>query len=439
MNASTAWQAREFYDRQNECRERRQLAALQLDRLRRSVVHAAAGNEHYRRAFHAAGVDPAELKSLDEFARYPFTVKDDLRRNYPFGWFAVNQSQVVRLHASSGTTGSPIVIGSTRADIDTWAELMARTLFCAGVRPGDVLHNSHGYGLFTGGLGVHYGAERLGCSVIPMSGGNTERQVQLLRDFGAGAIVGTPSYAVHIAEVAMQLGVDLVSGPLHTGVFGGEPWSEQMRSTLEQGFGVHAHDLYGLCEIMGPGVACECIVEDGLHGWEDHFLFEIIDPDSGAPLPPGETGELVITTLTREASPMIRYRTRDMTRLMTEPCLCGRSHVRIQKITGRSDDMLIIRGVNVYPSQIETALVGFPGLSPHYRLRVEREGAMDTLTLEVESAPGANFDTARSAARLTRRIKSRVGVTCTIRVIEPGQLPRSMGKAQRVQDLRKKP
>jgi phenylacetate-CoA ligase len=413
------------------------LQALQLERLRDTVTRAAAGVEHYRVAYGDAGVGAEDIKTLDDISRFPFTFKEDLRKAYPFGWFAVDRKQVVRVHASSGTTGKPIVSGSTRDDIDTWAGLMARSMYAAGVRPGDIVHNTHGYGLFTGGLGVHYGAERLGCMIIPISGGQTKRQIALLRDFGASAIVGTPSYIVHLIEVARADGVDLVQGPLRSGLFGGEPWCEQMRAQLEDGMGIRAHDLYGLCEIMGPGVACECSAQDGLHGWEDHFLFEIIDPETGKPLPIGSTGELVITTLTREAMPIIRYRTGDITRLQDKPCACGRSHVRIQKVTGRSDDMLIIRGVNVYPSQIESVLMGFSGMSPHYRILVERESGLDTLTVEAATLSPAHLATEGLADEICTKLKAHLGVTCRVQLIPEDQLPRSTGKARRVWDLRK--
>jgi phenylacetate-CoA ligase len=343
----------------------------------------------------------------------------------------------LRVHASSGTTGKPTVVGYTRADIATWAGLMARSLACAGARPGDVVHNAYGYGLFTGGLGAHYGAERLGATVVPVSGGGTERQVALLQDFGARVLCATPSYALNIAEVAEREGVDLRKGALQIGVFGAEPWSEAMRAEIEARLGLKAVDVYGLSEIMGPGVAVECEAQEGLHGWEDHFLFEIIDPQSGQPLPDGEAGELVITTLTKQALPMIRYRTRDITRLARERCGCGRTHLRIKRITGRNDDMLIIRGVNVYPSQIEAVLVGLPGLAPHYQLVVERRGNLDELTVEVESCCSME-NTSETASQVGHHIKSRVGVTAAVVVKQPGEVPRSQGKAVRVRDLRPK-
>jgi phenylacetate-CoA ligase len=354
--------------------------------------------------------------------------------------FAVPRDQVVRVHASSGTTGKPTVVGYTRDDIKMWANLMARSIASAGGRPGDILHNAYGYGLFTGGLGAHYGGERLGCTVTPMSGGNTEKQIVLLQDFGARVLCATPSYALNIAEVAEAEGVDLAGGPLQIGVFGAEPWSEAMRAELDQRLGIRAVDIYGLSEILGPGVAAECVEERaGLHGWEDQFLFEVIDPESGAPLPIGESGELVITTLTKQALPMIRYRTRDITRLSTEPCSCGRTHVRILRVTGRNDDMLIIRGVNVYPSQIEAVMVGFAGIAPHYQLVVRREGSMDTLAAEIEAAPEtASEDYPKLAGEIRHHIKSLIGVTCDVQLKAPGEVPRSQGKAVRVRDERPK-
>jgi phenylacetate-CoA ligase len=333
------------------------------------------------------------------------------------------------------------VVGYTRRDLDAWSDLMARSLACAGARPGDIVHNAYGYGLFTGGLGVHYGAERLGCTVVPMSGGGTERQVTLLKDFAANVICATPSYALNIAEVAVAMGVDLRGPALRIGVFGAEPWSEAMRHDLEARLGVKAVDVYGLSEVLGPGVGSEChVAQAGLHGWEDHFLFEIVDPHTLQVLPAGATGELVITTLTKQALPMIRYRTRDITRLDHAPCACGRTHVRIMRVTGRDDDMLIIRGVNVYPSQVEAVLVGFPGLAPHYQIILTREGTLDAMTVEVELAPDVqttDAERARKAQDVVHHVKSLIGVTCEVAVKSPGEVPRSQGKAVRVRDLRK--
>jgi phenylacetate-CoA ligase len=347
---------------------------------------------------------------------------------------------VLRLHASSGTTGKPTVVGYTRADLDLWSDLMARSLASMGAKPGDILHNAYGYGLFTGGLGFHYGAERLGLTTVPVSGGATERQVMLMQDFGAHILGATPSYALNIAEVAAGMGVDLRALPLRYGCFGAEPWSDPMRRELEEKFAIKAMDIYGLSEIIGPGVASECHqAQHGLHLWEDHFLCEVIDPDTTAPLPLGEAGELVLTTLTKEALPMLRYRTRDITRLIEAPCACGRTHRRMLRVTGRSDDMLIIRGVNVYPSQLEAFLVGFPGLAPHYQLVLTRDGPMDAITIEVELATPAPRDApfaAKIAADVREHIKAMVGVSCGVVLKAPGEVPRSQGKAVRVKDLR---
>ena len=429
-----------MFDRTAECMPRTQIAALQLDRLEKTLERAYTKIPHFRKAFDAAHVKPEKLKSLDDLAHFPFTLKTDLRDNYPFGMFAVPREQVVRVHASSGTTGRPTVVGYTRGDLDVWSDLMARSLACAGARPGDIVHNAYGYGLFTGGLGAHYGAERLGCTVVPISGGGTERQVALLQDFGADILCATPSYALNIAEVANAMDIDVRKLPVRCGVFGAEPWSEAMRRELESRLSIKAIDLYGLSEIIGPGVACECdTAQNGLHGWEDHFLFEIVDPKTLERLPKGEPGELVITTLTKEALPMIRYRTRDITTLVDEPCICGRTHLRIMRVTGRDDDMLIIRGVNVFPSQIEACLVGFPGLAPHYQIVLTREGPLDAVTIEVELGADAPADQAALAAKageIRQHLKSMIGVSCAIEVKGSGAVPRSQGKAVRVKDLR---
>jgi phenylacetate-CoA ligase len=431
-----------MFDHAAERMPRADLAALQLTRLQRTLAHTYANVPYVRAKFDAAGAKPEHLKTLADIVRFPFATKADLRDAYPFGLFAVPREQVVRLHASSGTTGKATVVGYTQGDIDLWSGLMARSLACAGARPGDVLHNGYGYGLFTGGLGVHYGAERLGCTVVPVSGGMTERQVTLLQDFGAHILCATPSYALNIAEVAESMGVDIRKLPLRYGIFGAEPWSDAMRRDLDARLGIQSVDLYGLSEILGPGVACECnAARDGLHGWEDHFLFEVIDPKTLDPVPEGEPGELVITTLTKEALPMVRYRSRDITRLTHEPCVCGRTHVRIMRVTGRDDDMLIIRGVNVYPSQIEAVMIGLPGIAPHYQLVLTREGALDTVTVEAEMTPDSPRDEnfrAQKAQEVTRHIKAHIGVTCEAVVKLPGEMPRSQGKAVRVRDLRKK-
>jgi phenylacetate-CoA ligase len=428
-----------YFEREAETLPRAALEKLQLRRLRASVKDAYENVALHRGRMDAARVAPRDLRSLEQLRELPFTVKSDLRDHYPFGLFARPRKALARLHASSGTTGKPTVVGYTKRDIATWAGLMARSLACAGVRPGDVLHNAYGYGLFTGGLGAHYGAERLGATVVPMSGGSTERQVLLINDFGARVLCATPSYALAIAEVAEREGADLRKSALAIGIFGAEPWSEAMRREIEARLGLRAIDIYGLSEIMGPGVAVECEAQDGLHGWEDHFLFEIIDPDTGRPAAEGQAGELVITTLTKQALPMIRYRTRDITRLDRQRCACGRTHARLKRITGRNDDMLIIRGVNVYPSQVEAVLVGLEGLAPHYQLVVERRGSLDELAIEVETARLMSEDEARNLERLVaHHVKSMIGVSAGVTAKRPGEVPRSQGKAVRVRDLRPK-
>ena len=444
MSTRTAAKASELfmYDPDAETMSRKALTVLQTARLKQTLDLAYRNVPHYRKKFDEAGVSPADFKSLSDISLFPFTLKTDLRDNYPFGMFAVTREQLRRVHASSGTTGKPTVVGYTSRDLGTWADLMARCFASAGALPGDIVHNAYGYGLFTGGLGAHYGAERLGCMVVPVSGGGTERQVTLINDFKASVLCATPSYALNIAEVAQKMGCDLKHSSLRVGLFGAEPWSDAMRHDLQDRLGLKAVDIYGLSEIMGPGVACEChAAQTGLHGWEDHFLFEIIDPETFQPLPIGASGELVITTLTKEAQPMIRYRTRDITRLSDEPCECGRTHVRIMRVTGRNDDMLIIRGVNVYPSQIEAVLVGFPGLAPHYQIVLTREGALDAMTVDVELAPGVilnDTERERKAEAVIHHIKSLIGVTCKVVVKAEGEVPRSQGKAVRVKDERSK-
>jgi len=431
-------QRRYYFERAAETLPRAKLAQLQLRRLRASLKTAYERVPFHRERMRAMRLRPEDIRSLEDARALPFMLKTDLRDHYPFGLFARPRETLARLHASSGTTGKPTVVGYTAADLAIWARLMARSLACAGARPGDLIHNAYGYGLFTGGLGAHYGAEALGATVVPMSGGQTERQVALLKDFGARVLCATPSYALNIAEVAEREGVDLRAGPLAIGIFGAEPWSEAMRAEIERRLGLKAIDVYGLSEIMGPGVAVECEAQDGLHGWEDHFLFEIIDPASGLPLAEGEAGELVITTLTKQALPMIRYRTRDITCATRERCACGRTHLRLRRITGRNDDMLIIRGVNVYPSQIEAVLVGLPGLTPHYQLVVERRGHLDELTVEVEAAGDDVLAYPEIEARVKHHIKSLIGVTAAVVAKRPGEVPRSQGKAVRVRDLRPK-
>lgn len=420
-----------------ETASRDEIMALQLQRLKWSVSHAHANVAHTRAAFAAAGVHPDDLTSLDDIRRFPFTQKADLRANYPFGLFAVPREQVVRLHASSGTTGKPTVVGYTARDIDTWAGLMARSMRACGTRPGDVVHLAYGYGLFTGGLGFHYGAEKLGCTVVPVSGGMTPRQVTLIEDFAATTIGSTPSYMLSILDEYRAQGRDPRTSPLQVGIFGGEPWTNAMRAEIEQAFDMHALDCYGLSEVIGPGVAIECVeTKDGLHLWEDHFLAEIIDPDTGQVLPDGELGELVLTSLTKEALPIIRYRTRDLTRLLPGT---ARSMRRIEKLHGRTDDMIILRGVNVFPSQIEEQLLAQPGLAPHFQIELTREGRLDLMTLWVEAAAPGPEDLRASLARaLQKRMKQVLGISVLARVGQPGEVPRSQGKAVRLVDNRPK-
>lgn len=420
-----------------ETASRDEIEALQLARLKWSLRHAYDNVPHYRAAFTAAGVHPDDLKTLDDIRRFPFTQKTALRDNYPFGMFAVPREQVVRLHASSGTTGKPTVVGYTARDIDTWAGLMARSMRACGTRPGDVVHLAYGYGLFTGGLGFHYGAEKLGCTVVPVSGGMTPRQVTLIEDFGATTIGSTPSYMLSILDEYRAQGRDPRKSPLQVGIFGGEPWTNAMRTEIEQAFDMHALDCYGLSEVIGPGVAIECVeTKDGLHLWEDHFLAEIIDPDTGAVLPDGQIGELVLTSLTKEALPIIRYRTRDLTRLLPGT---ARSMRRIEKLMGRSDDMIILRGVNVFPSQIEEQLLGQPGLSPHFQIELTREGRMDMMTLWVETTTASPDELRANHARsLQKRVKQTLGISVLARVGQPGEVPRSTGKAVRIIDNRPK-
>jgi phenylacetate-CoA ligase len=416
---------------------RGELEELQLDRLR-STLRAAYAVPHYRHAFDTAGVSPDDLTSLADLARFPFTTKADLRANYPFGMFAVPREQVVRVHASSGTTGKPTVVGYTREDIDTWSEVMARSIRAAGGRPGDVCHVAYGYGLFTGGLGAHYGAERLGCTVVPVSGGMTERQVQLILDFEPRIIMVTPSYFLAILDELEAQGVDPRSTSLEIGIFGAEPWTDEMRHSVEERSGLRAVDIYGLSEVMGPGVSQEAgETQDGLHVWEDHFLPEIVDPVTMEVLPDGEEGELVFTSLTKQAMPVIRYRTRDLTRLL--PGTAYPAFRRMQKVTGRTDDMMIVRGVNVFPSQIEEQILAIEGLTPHYLCVLTRPGNLDELTVQVERAaqlPTGAQDPEALGAALRDRVKQRIGVTTRVEVLAPHALERSLGKAKRISDRR---
>jgi phenylacetate-CoA ligase len=421
-----------------ELASRDEISALQLRRLKWVLRHVYDNVPHYWKKLDAAGVHPDSLTSLEDLAKFPFTTKSDLRSSYPFGMFAVPIEQVVRTHASSGTTGKPTVVGYTKGDIDRWADLMARSIRASGGRPGMRVHVAYGYGLFTGGLGAHYGAERLGCMTIPVSGGMTERQVQLICDFEPDIIMVTPSYMLAILDEFRRQGVDPRSSSLKVGIFGAEPWTNAMRQEIEQAFDMHAVDIYGLSEVMGPGVANECVeTKDGLHLWEDHFYPEIIDPFTGKVLPDGEQGELVITTLTKEAMPVIRYRTRDLTRLLPGT---ARSMRRMEKVTGRSDDMMIVRGVNVFPTQIEELLLKIGPLSAHYQVVLTREGRMDDMEVRVEIRRGADTpgNRERSAAELAGRIKDYIGVTAKVSIIDPDAIERSLGKAKRVIDKRPK-
>jgi phenylacetate-CoA ligase len=415
-----------------------ELRALQLERLQQTLRSVYANVPHYRQAFDAAGVHPDDCRELADLARFPTTSKEDLRQNYPFGMFAVPREQVRRVHASSGTTGLPTVVGYTEGDLDVWATVMARSIRAAGGRPGDVLHNAYGYGLFTGGLGAHYGAERLGCTVVPVSGGMTPRQVQLIRDFQPRVIMVTPSYMLTVIDELEQQGIDPGSTSLRVGIFGAEPWTEQMRREMEDRLDIEAVDIYGLSEVMGPGVAQECVeTKDGLHVWEDHFYPEVIDPISGEVLSDGEEGELVFTSLTKEAMPVIRYRTRDLTRLLPGTARPGMR--RMQKITGRTDDMIILRGVNLFPTQIEEVVLRTPGLSPHFSLLLTTRGRLDHLTVQVEARADCPADRREPAAGEVRTaVKQSIGVTVDVAVVDPETLPRSVGKLKRLVDQRER-
>ncbi|MBW2567765.1 MAG: phenylacetate--CoA ligase [Deltaproteobacteria bacterium] len=431
-----------IYDIEFETMPREALEAIQLRRLQITLEHVYATVPFYQKQFKKAGITPGDIKSLDDLKRIPFTTKQDLRDNYPFGMFAVPMDNVVRIHASSGTTGQPTVVGYTARDINMWSELMARALVAGGASRGDIIHNAYGYGLFTGGLGVHYGAEKLGASVIPVSGGNTKRQIIIMKDFGPTILTATPSYALHLAEVAEEMGISFTDLKFKFGIFGAEPWSENMRQEIERKLNIIAVDIYGLSEVMGPGVAIECHeAKQGLHIFEDHFIPEVIDPDTGDVLPDGETGELVFTSITKEAFPVIRYRTRDITSLNKEPCICGRTHIRMKRVSGRTDDMLIIRGVNVFPSQIESVLMEIDEVEPHYQLIVEREGKLDTLTVQVEVGERLFSDEVKVLQNLEKRIskniKEYLGVSAQVKLVEPKVIARSQGKAVRVIDKRK--
>ncbi|MFJ3142155.1 phenylacetate--CoA ligase PaaK [Streptomyces halstedii] len=414
---------------------REELEVVQLERLRATLRHAYDHVPFYRTAFDKAGVRPDDCHTLADLSRFPFTVKGDLRDNYPFGMFAVPEDRIRRIHASSGTTGRPTVVGYTQRDLDTWADVVARSLRAAGARPGQKVHVAYGYGLFTGGLGAHYGAERLGCTVIPASGGMTARQVRLIQDFRPEIIMITPSYMLTLLDEFERQGIDPRSTSLRTGVFGAEPWTEEMRKEIEDRFAIDAVDIYGLSEVMGPGVAQECVeTKDGLHIWEDHFYPEVVDPFTGEVLPDGEEGELVFTSLTKEAMPVIRYRTRDLTRLLPGT---ARTFRRMEKVTGRSDDMVILRGVNLFPTQIEEIVLRTPGVAPHFQLRLTRQGRLDVLTVRAEARGDATADERATAAEaIARAVKDGVGVSVGVEVVDPETLERSVGKIKRIVDLR---
>ncbi|MEN6455976.1 MAG: phenylacetate--CoA ligase [Prolixibacteraceae bacterium] len=424
-----------------ECADRSELKAIQTERLRETVQRIYHNVPCYRKKMQEEGLVPDDIRSLEDLAKLPFTVKQDLRDNYPFGMFTVPMSEIVRIHASSGTTGKPTVVGYTRKDLTNWAEMVSRALCMGGVHRNDIVQVAYGYGLFTGGLGLHYGCENLGASVIPISGGNTRKQLQLMQDFGTTVLACTPSYSLYLAEAMKEMGIRKEELKLRVGIFGAEPWTENMRHEIEEKLGIKAIDIYGLSEIMGPGVSCECECQCGMHINEDHFLPEIIDPETLQPVTPGEVGELVFTTITKEGIPLIRYRTRDLTRLIYEKCECGRTLVRMEKCKGRSDDMLIIRGVNVFPSQVESVLLGMSETEPHYLLIVEREGNLDTLNVMVEvqeqffSDEIKKLETLRK--KITANLESTLGISVNVKLVEPKTIERSAGKAKRVIDNRK--
>ena len=423
-----------------ETAPREEIAALQCYRLIRMVRRVYENVPFYRKKLDEMGIQPGDIRTLDDLRRLPFTYKQDLRDNYPYGLFAVPQAQLARIHASSGTTGKQTVVGYTHNDLKIWGEITARALSAAGVTAEDFVHISYGYGLFTGGLGLHEGATTLGASVIPVSTGNTKRQIQIMQDFGSNCLCCTPSYAMHIAETMQQMGVDPSSLKLRAGIFGAEPWTEAMRLRIEEMMHIRAYDIYGMSELMGPGVAYECSAQDGMHINEDHFIVDVIDPETGEPVPDGEKGELVFTCISKEALPLIRYRTRDISVVTREKCSCGRTFLRMKKPQGRTDDMLIIRGVNVFPSQVESVLLGFDFVTPNYQITVSREGALDSVSIDVEMAEGVAFDTVREVESRARMLRSAIeqvlNIAATVRLVPPGTLERSEGKAKRVIDTR---
>lgn len=423
-----------------ETMSRPELEKIQSERLRQTIARVYQNVPFYREKFDEAGIKPEDIRGVQDLAKLPFTTKQDLRDNYPFGLFAAPREEVVRVHASSGTTGKMTVVGYTRNDIKSWMEVMARSLGCGNVTNKDIVQIAYGYGLFTGGLGVHYGAERIGATVIPISGGNTKRQLQIMKDFQSTTLACTPSYSLYMAEAMEEAGVSLADLALRVGFFGAEPWSNNMRKEIEEKWHIKALDIYGLSEIMGPGVSCECEQQDGLHVWEDHFLVEVIDPNTGEVLPDGEKGELVFTCITKEALPLIRYRTRDISIITHEPCACGRTHVRMHRVMGRTDDMLIIRGVNVFPSQIESVLLEIGETEPHYQLIVDRDGNLDDLEIWVEVSERLFSDEVRKleelGAKIKREIASTLGISARVKLVEPKTIARSEGKAKRIIDKR---
>jgi phenylacetate-CoA ligase len=430
-----------YWQQEFECMDREELKQLQLERLEAAVSRVYMNVPFYRKRFDEAGIDPDEFRSLEDVRKLPFTTKNDLRDSYPYGLFAVPLREVVRIHASSGTTGMSTVVGYTKNDLKTWSDLVARVLTAGGITKDDVVQIAFGYGLFTGGFGLHYGAERVGASVIPISSGNTARQIKIMQDFRTTALICTPSYALLIADTMVEMGINVNSLSLKHGLFGAEPWSEAMREEIQRKLKITATDNYGLSEVMGPGVAGECLERNGLHINEDHFLVEVINPDTLEPVAPGEIGELVITTLTKEAFPVIRFRTRDLTRLMPEPCPCGRTFRRMHRVMGRTDDMLIIKGVNVFPSQIESVLFDVEGIEPHYQIVVDRKGALDDVTVKVEVSEPIFFDEMKKQNELVDQIRrslaSELGISVDVKLVEKKSLERSEGKAKRVIDLRK--
>ncbi|MDD2234013.1 MAG: phenylacetate--CoA ligase [Desulfitobacteriaceae bacterium] len=430
----------ECWDKKYECMSRDEMTAVQSERLVNTVNRVYNNVPSYQKKMQLIGLEPGDIKSIADLDKLPFTTKQDLRDNYPYGLFAEPMSNVVRVHASSGTTGKQIVVGYTRKDLESWADVIARTLTCAGANKDSFVHNAYGYGFFTGALGIHYGAEKIGATVIPISGGNTKRQIQTMKDFGSTILACTPSYALFLIEVMEEMGIQKGELQLKSGVFGAEPWSLNMRSEIEERLGILAIDIYGLSEIIGPGVSSECSCKSGLHVFEDHFIPEIINPETGKVLPPGEKGEIVFSTVTKEAFPVLRYRTRDISALNYEKCICGRTHVRMNRVTGRSDDMLIIRGVNVFPSQIESVLLKFSEVAPHYQLIVDRVGNLDSLEVWVEMTPALFSDEVKQLEDIERRIREELdfilGISAKIKLVEPKTIERSEGKAKRVIDKR---